>query len=461
MTAEGASWSGYGNRLAIGVYFAYAGAAPTNAAPTVPILYEIWLRTNYSSYNLDGTASWSGAASGSATKRLTNSNAILIASGTFNMTASYDVEVSTSISATGNSSGSGPISHTAPVKIVRRPTANPSAPTNLKVTPSNGSTARITWTNATSWPGSSSGRSYVGQLATNSTFTALVASGTFTNGGSFTSLTPGQKYWARVRSAGAWWDATRYSGWVTTSFTMPKAPTVSAAPTATSVARTSFTVPTATVSDNGGAAPTDYRVQVNTSASATGATTLTKGSWAAVAVTGRAPLTTYYYRVAAYNLAGWGAYSAWKSVKTLDAVPNDPAAPTVSAITETGATVTWTAPALNGATLDGYVVVISATNDPGTPVKTYTVANDVLSQEVTGLTKAKDYQAFVRARATPTDSGFSDARAFRTAGVLATLYPTIVVGGVHKKLEIWTKIAGTWKRVMVELNVAGTWKRTD
>ena len=272
-----------------------------------------------------------------------------------------------------------------------------------------------------------------------------------------TGLTRKTNYWATVAAE----NSSGWSGYSSrTPFTtLPEPPVLVGTPAATNIARTSFVVPTATISDTGGESPSQYRVQVNTSATDVGAAVITQASWAPITVGARLPLTTYYYRVSAYNSGGWGPWTAWAQVTTLDAAPNEPAAPTISTISETSAYVSWAAPALNSATLDNYLVRVCTGNDPNAYVKTYTLPPSVTGVSVSGLTKGTWYNVFVKALATPTDSGWSPARTFKTSGSWSTLRPWFKSGGVWYRALVWKNDGGTWKRVYTGLNVAGTWRR--
>ena len=265
-------------------------------------------------------------------------------------------------------------------------------------------------------------------------------------------------YYAKIKV----WNAIGGSAFYTTNTQRTKAELVELWPTvmtATNVARTSFVAPKPAIYDNGGQAPYRHRVFVNTSPSKTGAVEHLVTSWSDVTVGGLNPLTTYYYCSEAYNSAGWSEPNDWGSVTTLSAVPSDPAAPTITDITETSCTLSWAEPALNGATLNNYLVRVCTGDDPNAYVKTYTLSSAALSQAVTGLTKGTDYNVFVKALATPTDSGWSQPGAFRTLGSWSTLRPWFKSGGVWYRALVWKNDGGTWKRVYTGLKVSGTWRR--
>ena len=266
------------------------------------------------------------------------------------------------------------------------------------------------------------------------------------------------EYYAKVKV----WNAVGGSDFYTTSTWRTYPELVELWPNsqaAINIARTSFVAPKPVIYDNGGQAPFQHRVFVNTSPSMTGAVEHLVTSWSDVTVSGLNPLTTYYYCSEAYNHAGWSDPNNWGSVTTLDAVPDDPAAPVISTISETSAYVSWAAPALNGATLDNYLVRVCTGNDPNAYVKTYTLPPGVTGVSVSGLTKGTDYTVFVKALATPTDSGWSQPGTFRTLGSWSTLRPWFKSGGVWYRALVWKNDGGTWKRVYAGLKVSGTWRR--
>jgi hypothetical protein len=273
----------------------------------------------------------------------------------------------------------------------------------------------------------------------------------------FTGLSPYTTYYAScaARNGVGWGDQSDRRAFTTLAI----APTLTSV-NAYSISRNGATIGSAVIGNNGGQAPNNFRVEYNTSASSTGSTVITKGSFTAITLTGLSPLTTYWYRAAAANSAGFGAYTAWKSFTTKDVVPNEPAAPTISAIGNNQATVTWVAPALNGTTLDGYTVSISAVDDPDQPIKTVDVGPTALSTVVTGLPSGTPLKAYVMARATPNSSGFGPGTAFTTTGSLATLELWMNDGGTWNRYELWRNDAGVWSKHQLWLNDAGTWRFT-
>ncbi len=154
------------------------------------------------------------------------------------------------------------------------------------------------------------------------------------------SLTAGTAYTYRVRAynAAGWGN---YSAEKSASpYTVPNAPSAPTVSPGNGQNVISWTAPA-----NNGAAITNYEVfQNGTSIGTTTSTTMTK--------TGLSNGTSYSYTVRAYNVAGWGNQSAAASAipRTL---PNAPAKPSVTP-GDGKNTVTWAAPAANGAAVTAY-----------------------------------------------------------------------------------------------------------
>ncbi len=462
MSSGEAQWSGYSNRLRVGVYWVQS-RNPTQADPSYPVYVEGWAQTNYGSYNFDLTGTWYGNwGDGSNSARASNSNPLLLVAGWQTFTASYDGEGSFGFGFIASGSGAGPMNMERYGSVPRRPTANPDPPRWVGLNAVDGpGKLQLTFAAPAEWRGSDSGRRYYWEISTQPNFATTTSTGYQTGGTLNISGSAGVRYYVRVRSEGVWWDATRVSSWVTVNALAPTPPTLTAAPAATNVSRNSWVVPTAQIANNGGQAPINYRVMVNTEP-VDNTNIASSGSWSSRPVTGATADTLYYYKVSAYNYGGWGPWTDWTTVRTLDDAPSDPGAPTITDVTETSCTVTWVAPAANGATITGYDLVISDTANPAVPVKSYTgLSTSTLSQAVTGLTKAHNYQAYVRANGTPSSSGWGASGEFRTTGTLATLFPKVNDAGTWKDFELWENQGGAWKKVQLQLNDGGTWKWSE
>ncbi len=145
----------------------------------------------------------------------------------------------------------------------------------------------------------------------------------------------------------------------TTEVDVPHAPS---SLVASAVGESSIQLSWATPSDNGGARITGYRIEV----SLTGAS-----AWSVVATNTRSTSTLYthrglppgsrrYYRVAAINSQGRGAYSRVAFATTRAAVPGAPTGLTATARGTSRIDLTWRAPLLDGgARITGYRIETS------------------------------------------------------------------------------------------------------
>ena len=120
-----------------------------------------------------------------------------------------------------------------------------------------------------------------------------------------------------------------------------------------------------------------------------------------IEITGLVPGSVYTFAVAARNAKGFGAYSTQSApVRTMDeipvpVVPGAPSGLTVAAVSDTGATITWTAPTADGgATITSYDVTVT---QAGKSVSA-TVKVSGTTATVTGLTAATAYDVSVAAR---------------------------------------------------------------
>ena len=198
-----------------------------------------------------------------------------------------------------------------------------------------------------------------------------------------TGLFPETEYAMTVRAADAAgnWSAQSLPLPVTTTadFTAPSAP---GTPVASAITVTGFTLTWTASTD--GVGVTLYEVfQDNVSVGTTAARTLN--------LSGLTPNTTYALKIRASDAAGnWSAPSAVRSVKTLadSAAPTVPAGLVASAVSNTTATLSWTASTDNvGVTA---YEVFRGTVSQGT--------TDATTMVVNGLTPATAYTLRVRAR---------------------------------------------------------------
>ncbi|QFG04959.1 minor tail protein [Microbacterium phage Moleficent] len=250
---------------------------------------------------------------------------------------------------------------------------------------------------------------------------------------SFTGLNRVQPYKVRtkVHNGVGWSDWSEIVD-VPTPGTPPTAPT---GYVVYDIASTSAKVSLGSISDNGGAVPSNVRVKVSTTQSDVGLVkTVTGGSWNPVRLTGLTENTQYYVAEAAYNSVesgGWGAYGAWVPLKTIDTVPNGPVLLLDSAAGNF-VTLEWIAPTdLNGAVIANYKLRVGSNEALTANVQEFTVPASTLSQVVTGLTAATNYWAEVW---TETDKG-------RGSG--SGLLPFSTTGGGGSSSGLWLSINGT------------------
>jgi len=253
----------------------------------------------------------------------------------------------------------------------------PDAPTATAAT-------AITTTNLTAnWTAPTGGAtSYTLQVSTTSDFSANVTTASGLSGTSKSlstipmTLTPNTTYYYRV-SAGNTTGYGQYSNTIT-AVTLPGAPTATAATAITATGGTAnWTAP------SGGAA--SYSLQYSTDSNiVNNVTTVAVPSGTSQAITGLSPNTTYYYQVAGVNATGTGAYSNHISFLTL---PDVPTATAATAVTATGGTANWTAPA--GGTAS-YSLQYSTDPNIVNNVTTVAVASG-LSKAITGLSSNTTY----------------------------------------------------------------------
>lgn len=137
---------------------------------------------------------------------------------------------------------------------------------------------------------------------------ALVSSDRSTT---ITGLSQGTTYyfWARTHNSEGW---SAWSG--RASAKTLKGPSAPSAPLLSSVRATSVDVAFSAPSDTGGSTITGYQIGYGTTSSAP-VSTVTATS--PQVVTGLNPGTVYYFWVRARNSVGWGAWSAFRSIRTV------------------------------------------------------------------------------------------------------------------------------------------------
>jgi hypothetical protein len=273
--------------------------------------------------------------------------------------------------------------------IPRQPGA-PGTPTVTGHTDSDPTTATISWT-APSNVGAGLSQRQV-QVSTNSAFSTTVIDNTAAWGTSFaaTGLAKATTYYVRVRASssagfGAWSGTATF----TTGTTVPG---VLAVPTASAVDYTSVTLAWSAPADTGGSAVTSYSIERATDAAFTTGHAWNTVTGTSATISGLSHTTTYYWRIAATNAVGTGAYSSTLTQATQTATaPSAPAAPTLSGVGGTSLTVNWVAPSANGSAITGYTVQYSTSAAFTTSTSISGLSASATSASVTGLSYGTTY----------------------------------------------------------------------
>lgn len=191
-----------------------------------------------------------------------------------------------------------------------------------------------------------------------------------------------------------------YNGWapsVSATIAIPAiAPTAPGAPSVSLITGTSCRLTWTPPADNGGAAVTSYELQWATEPTFAAPSSVTGNLDLSHDVAGLAPGSTVYARVRATNSAGVSPWSATGSAVLLN-YPAAPAAPTVSSIGATSASVGWSAPASDGGSaVTGYEVRYST--DAGMAGATVTsTPSSPRTLALAGLAAGTTYYVQVRA----------------------------------------------------------------
>jgi titin len=233
----------------------------------------------------------------------------------------------------------------------------PNAPASLVVSGVKSNAASL------SWPGvvatqkvsnyvvdvSTDGSTWISVSKRVSTSTSLALSG----------LKLGTSYQVRVAAVNSVGTGAYVYGSFTTLATVSTAPT---ALVSSNLSSSGFTLNWSAPASNGGAAITDYVVEINGGGFSwspinhdiTGNTSIT--------VTGLNPGIKYSLRVKAVNSVGMSKTSMSLYVTTLPTAPGTVSGLTVKSVTATSAAITWTAPNAGGAKISDYLAEYSTDN---------------------------------------------------------------------------------------------------
>ncbi|AYD86175.1 hydrolase [Microbacterium phage Burro] len=226
------------------------------------------------------------------------------------------------------------------------------------------------------------------------------------------------------------------------------------------VASTSARVSAGVIADNGGQSPTNARIQYNTTPSATGASIKDNGYWGDSTLTGLSTGTTYHYREAAFNEAGWGPYGAWQSFTTKSNVPSAPTGLSASSITDFTAALGWTLPIANGSTVLSIELRVATNPSFSTGVQTFSLPPTTVTQALGGLSAATKYYAQVWSNSSNGLGSSSPIIDFTTTGSggLANPYWIKVAGTWRKVIQCWVKVGGVWMPAIPWKKISGVWR---
>jgi hypothetical protein len=219
-------------------------------------------------------------------------------------------------------------------------------------------------------------------------------------------LTPGATYQVRVAAS----TRAGLGAFLTESITTAK--TVASAPgqlRALEISQTSLTLAWSLPARNGGAAITDYQVEVSANGGSTWKVVPHEAANnLSLQLTGLASGSTRLFRVAAVNETGVGAYSTQISVTTLGYRPSAPTSLRVTSRSATSVSVAWNQQqALGGSPIRNFVIEYS--KDGGyTWVAVKRANSTALSATISGFTSKSSYRIRVRATNDVGTSGFSN-----------------------------------------------------
>jgi len=221
------------------------------------------------------------------------------------------------------------------------------------------------------------------------------------------------------------------------------------APTTPSISAIKSTSVVATFSDgsNGGDAIDSREITYGLS-SAGGTTNISSDR--STTITGLTPGKVYYFWARCHNSEGYGPWSGRASATTLN-VPAAPSTPTLSGVSATTVTATFTPNATGGSTITAYQVGYGT--DPTTPATTISASSP---QTVTGLVPGTKYYFWARAQ---NSVGWSAWSAVSSISTIAGAY--ILVGTSWKIATPYVRVSGVWKVAEPWVKNAGVWKRTN
>jgi subtilisin family serine protease len=223
----------------------------------------------------------------------------------------------------------------------------------------------------------------------------------------------------------------------------PVVPGAPGAPTLSNVTATSSTVSWTAPSTDGGSAITSYLVEYRAATATTWQSVTVTAPTRTTTVASLLPNTNYTYRVTARNSVGSSPASSTANAQTLTSVPGTPGAPTLSNVTATSTTVSWTTPSTDGGSaITSYLVQYRAAT--ATTWQSVTVTAPTTSATVTALSRNTTYTYRVTARNSLGSSLASATTSARTLTGIPTAPRNVFVSSVGTTATVsWTAPSST------------------